>query len=149
MPLISGTIDRDGATVVVLVGVSRNREKRLRAVGLPVPARKPVRVQVDTGSFATAFLSTVFRELEVERFGVIPVRTPSTRPGQPHLADQFDVSLVLVSGMESVILPSVHALAAEDFDGEGSVQGIMGRDVLARCVFTYSGLDSTFGLAFF
>ena len=148
MGLISGTIDRDGATIVVMAGVSRNREKRLQAAGFPVPARLPVRVQVDTGSFATAFLPTVFRELDVQRFGTISVRTPSTRPGQPHVADQFDISLVLVSGVEQVIIPSVHAIASEDFDGEDGVQGILGRDVLSRCVFTYSGPESTFGLAF-
>ena len=148
MPLITGTIDDDGATITVLVGVSRNREKRLLSVGHPVPAKQPLRVQVDTGSFITAMPSTIFRGLEVERFAVIPVRTPSTKPGQPHMADQFDVSLTLVTGMTQVLIPSVHAIASEDFDGEGRVQGIIGRDVLARCVFNYSGPDRMFGLAF-
>jgi hypothetical protein len=147
MPLVAGTIDQDGAVVGVLVSVSNNRRRRLESVGFAVPGAVPLRLQIDTGSFVTALMPQVFQQLELSPFDVIPVRTPSTRPGHPHLADQYDVSLTMISGMTTLSIPSVFVIASDDFDVEG-VQGIIGRDILDRCNLMYLGPEHRFELAF-
>jgi hypothetical protein len=145
MSLVSGKIDpRDGAAIDVLVGVSKNRKARLLAVSLPVPSRVALRLQLDTGSSLTAFPSHVFQSLGITRFRTVPVSTPSTLPGKPHIADQYDVSLALVSGLNRYVIESIHAIAAEDFHPSVGVQGIIGRDVLQRCVFQYFGPHNRF-----
>ena len=136
MSLVSGEIDpRDGAAIDVLIGVSKNRKARLVAAGLAVPSRVALRLQLDTGSTLTAFPSHVFQSRGITRFRTVPVSTPSTLPGKPHIADQYDVSLALVSSMKRYVIESIHAIAAEDFHPSEGVQGIIGRDVLQRCVF--------------
>jgi hypothetical protein len=61
----------------------------------------------------------------------------------------FDVLLSLVSGIDQSPL-GVHAIASDDFDRErdGDVHGIIGRDVLDQCNFTYLGPDKRFSLAY-
>ncbi len=148
MPIVTGEITRDGATIVLTVGVSRNRQRMLEKVGHPVPSRITVRAEIDTGSFATGFMPEVFPLLGIEPFRDILVRTPSTRVGEPCRCDQYDVSVTLVSADTEVVFPSVYAIKG-DFDAEpGKVQAIIGRDILARCIFSYFGPDKTFQLAF-
>jgi hypothetical protein len=148
MSLVSGRITKDGAIVVVLVGVSKNRQALLEKHGFPIPKQIPVNAQLDIGSFATAFLPTVFTSLGVMPFGVIPVRTPSTKPGQPCLCDQFDVSVTFLSGMTPITVSSVHAIASDDFDRHvDGVNAILGRDILDKCILNYCGPDRIFQLA--
>ena len=85
MPLITGTIGRDGATVSVLIGVSQNRRKRLVGVGLPVPEEVALQLQIDTGSHVTGIPPGVFEQLGIQPFRTIAVRTPSTS-GAPDLS---------------------------------------------------------------
>ena len=148
MSLVSGRISSEGAIVVVLVGVSRNRQALLEKHGFPVPAKIHVNAQLDIGSFATAFLPSVFESLGIQPFGIIPVRTPSTKPGQPCPCDQFDVSVTFLSGMTPITISSVHAIASDDFDShEDGVHAILGRDILDRCTLNYCGPERTFQLA--
>ena len=148
MPIITGEIVRDGAIIDVLIGVSGNRQSRLLSVGFRVPATIPVRAVIDTGSHLTGLMPSVFRALEIQPFRYLPIRTPSTKPDSPHWCDQYDVSLTLVSGEVLKYLPSVHAIASEDFDEEEGVQALIGRDVLDLCVFSYYGPHQKFSLAF-
>src|SRR5262249_22247401 len=89
------------------------------------------------------------KTLEVGPFGSILLRTPSTKRGEPCEADQFDVSVTLMSGETSFSFPSVHAIASDDFDpAEEGVQAIIGRDILNRCVLHYNGPERRFQLEF-
>jgi len=148
MPIVKGTIHPDdGAVIGVMVGVSQNRRKVLERNHLPVPPPITVFAQIDTGSVVTGFQPAVFRDLEIQAFGRIPLRTPSTKPGEPWESDLYDVSVTLVSGNTTEYLPSIHSIVSEDFDREG-VQAIIGRDVLSRCAFFYHGPEGWFHLAF-
>jgi hypothetical protein len=134
--------------VDVLIGVSPNREAACRRVGFPVPPRVALRAVIDTGSYVTGLTPAAFRALGIQPFRYVPVRTPSTRPGSPHLCDQYDVSLALLAGGSVYSFGSDHAIASDDFTPQEDVQGILGRDVLDRCVFTYYGPHRYFTLAF-
>jgi hypothetical protein len=65
MSIISGKITEQGAVVVVLIGVSGNRRKRLESVGLPVPAPVSLRAQIDSGSSITGMMPTIFTALQI------------------------------------------------------------------------------------
>lgn len=148
MSIVTGAITKDGAVIVVLVGVSRNRQQVLERSGFAIPAKAAVRAQLDTGSAVTAFMPEVFRSLGIKPFDNIAIRTPSTTPEAPCHCDLYDVSIVLVSGDRELVFPSVHAIGSEDFVEEEEVQAIIGRDILQLCVFNYYGPDQRFELAF-
>jgi hypothetical protein len=148
MSLITGQITRHGALLPVLVGVSQNRADKLTQAGFPVPQPLPFRAQLDTGSEVTVFAATMFPRLGLQPFGRIPIRTPSTRRDEPCLCDWYDVGVTLVSGSTTLFLPSVHAIASDDFDESEEVQALIGRDILDLCAFCYYGPHQEFTLAF-
>jgi hypothetical protein len=148
MSLITGDITPDGAVIAIRIGVSANRKKRLNSVNLPVPPEISLRAVIDTGSFVIGLIPSVFQSLEIKHFRTIPVRTPSTTPGEPHQAKQYNISLSLVSANVTKYLPSVHAIASDDFDKDEGIQALIGRDVLDHCNFSYYGPDRSFALGF-
>jgi hypothetical protein len=150
MPIIRGQITKHGAVIDLLLGVSRNRRLVLERNHLAVPDPVAVRAVIDTGSALSGFRSSAFQQLQIQPFTQIPVRTPSTRPGQPHWTDQYDVSITLVSGTTVKVFESVHAIMSDDFNpaDEEGIEAIFGRDVLDRCVMNYYGAHQYFEVAF-
>lgn len=149
MPHVTGPITEHGAIVGVLLGVSRRRQPVLERNHLVVPKMIPLRVQVDTGSSYTGFVSAAFAQLEIPPVGTRKIRTPSTTPGQPHTCPVFDVVLHLVAGTDLLPVP-LRVIACEDFDRNpwGDVHGIVGRDALSYCTLMYLGREQRFELGF-
>jgi len=149
MSIVTGPITPDGALIDVLVGVSGARQKLLERKGFMVPKKIPVRAVIDTGSYATAFMPKVFKALDLTPLGTVKVRTPSTTPGEPHITDEFDVNVTLVSGLDEVVALRVRAIVSDDFDNwTDAPQALFGRDVLSKCAFAYYGLAGEWTLAF-
>jgi len=148
MPLIGGDMTTDGAIITVLVGVSKLYRQRLTRSGQAIPKSIAVRAQIDPGSFATAFMPSVFANLGIKPIGKIAIRTPSTKPGEPSLCDQYDVEVSFVSGMDSYPFPSVRVIESGDFLQDEEVQALIGRDILDRCVFQYYGPDRQYSISF-
>jgi hypothetical protein len=148
MALVTGQITHHGALVTLLVAVSRRREEKLAKVGLRIPSPVPIRAEIDTGSFVSGFPQSVFASLQIEPFKFASVRTPSTAADEACLVAQYDVSVVLVSGMDTYRLTDVHAIASAGFHSDEEVQGIIGRDILNHCEFRYHGPTRLFELAF-
>jgi hypothetical protein len=112
MSIITGSVDHLGAAIDVFVGVSRAREEKLRKVGHSVPPAVPMRLVIDTGSYATGLSAAIFPKLGIGRIYRTPVHTTLTTQDKPHLADVFDVSITLVSGMDQLLLSSVRVLSS-------------------------------------
>jgi hypothetical protein len=149
MSIVTGAITPDGALIDVLVGVSSTRQKLLERKGFTVPQKVSVRAIIDTGSFATAFMPKVFTSLDLRPLGPVKVHTPSTRPGEPHTTDEFDVSVTLVSGIQEVVQLRIRAMVSDDFDDwPDAPQALIGRDVLTKCAFCYYGHAGNWTLAF-
>jgi hypothetical protein len=88
----------------------------------------------------------VLKTLGVVSTGTIPLHTPSTKPECPHVANQFDVSLLLVhpKGTRTwLALPVIESELAHQ-----GIRALVGRDILKFCLMTYDGQAGTFALGF-
>ena len=115
---------------------------------MTIPTAISVRALIDTGSHVTGFAREIFTALELTPFGRTPLRTPSTKPGEPFYADQYEATLCFVSGTDRHPFPTVRVIASDDFQRGDEVEAIVGRDILNRCNFQYLGVAGRFELYF-
>ncbi len=146
MPHYSLKITPQGALIQFRVGVSNPRAGALVAAGQPVPASIPITGLIDTGASCTSIDTTILRQLAIPSTGQIQVHTPSTQASAPHVANLYDISLVLV-----------HPLITRKFDAmpvtesqllHQGIQALIGRDILKDCFFSYDGSAQNFVLSF-
>lgn len=145
MPHLTLQITPLGPVMDVLVGVSRPRAAALTQAGQPIPNPVAVRGLVDTGASCTCIDPGVLTSLNLTPTGSQPVHTPSTQ-GTPVNQLQYDVSLILP---HPGISYSFHSLAVIQSQlAVQGIQGLIGRDVLDRCLLVYDGPLGAFTLAF-
>jgi hypothetical protein len=146
MPHISLKISPRGPLLQFLVGVSTPPAGALAAAGQQVPAAIPITGLIDTEASCTSIDSSVLRQLAIPSTGTTPVHTPSTQATAPHVANLYDISLVLV---HPLITRTFGALAvAESQLLHQGIQALIGRDILCWRLFTYDGAGQNFCLGF-
>jgi hypothetical protein len=118
----------------------------MKRAGRPIPAPIQLRALIDTGASCTNVDSTVLKTLGVPTTGTVACHTPSTTSTQPHVANQFDVSLVLVHPLLTRTFFAVPVVGSE-LSHQG-IQALIGRDVLSFCLLTYDGQQQCFCLGF-
>ena len=139
MPFLTVPISHSGPVIEFYIAVSKPRATALRVAGRPVPQPISARCLIDTGASCTALDSKLIATLELSPSGSTQILTPSTG-NTPHACNQYDVALFLSLSAS----PHVHPLSLTipvveaTLDGHG-IQGLIGRDVLASCVFSYNG----------
>ena len=148
MPIITGPITLGGAVVDVLVGVDDARIRLLRKHGLPVPTSRHVRAMVDTGASLSGFDQAVFTSLGLTPTRQRPVATPSTPTGAPFMAAEFYVRLSLVAGGVAHPFKNAWVIAVTGFQPSEGFTGLIGRDVLDYCSFSYHGTAKHFEFSF-
>jgi hypothetical protein len=142
---LTKAIDAAGALVTVQVGVIVARSQLLQRHGFPVPAPVDVEAQLDTGSFITLIDRDIARSLGITPFRKRAFYTASTGI-VPHLADEFDVSIALLSGGNLLRLWPFVSVLETVFAGNDVQRVILGRDLLADTVFHYDGPANRFDL---
>jgi hypothetical protein len=146
MPHLSLPISTGGPILEFYVGVSLPRSNALKAAGMDVPQPVLVRGLIDTGASCTSVDPTVLKSLKLSPTGTIHVHTPSTVSGKPHLASQYDISVLL---HHPKLTWHYHAIAVIESDlAHQGIQALIGRDILLNCLFAYDGQAQTFCLAF-
>jgi hypothetical protein len=146
MPIVRGTITEHGLIVELQVGVSEPRRDALLSVGFSIPGRITIKAVIDTGSAMTVVDVEILKQLDLTRIGTMSICTPSTGR-KPHEADVYDVSLNLLHATYDFALPSLQIIATE-FEPAHGYAGLIGRDVLKGCMFTYDGPHETFLLGY-
>jgi hypothetical protein len=146
MASLQGIIQAAGPIVTIAFGVSEPRRHALQQYGYPVPSPVHVSAPVDTGSHFTLAGHGV-----VQSFGVGPVSSQpvfSSASGlapNPHPVFELSVALLDDFGHRVEYWPIVRVLGTTYDPGE-IVQGIFGRDLLARCKLIYDGRGDCFSL---
>lgn len=146
MPHISLPISPSGPTLEFYIGVSIPKQEALKKAGLPIPNPVLVKGLIDTGASCTSVDPTVLKTLGLVSTGTIPVHTPSTKSGQPHTANQYDISIILPHAKMSWQFHAVPIIESE-LSHQG-IQALIGRDILKNCLLTYDGQAGTFALGF-
>lgn len=146
MPHLSLPIGAGGPVLEFFVGVSQPRADALKRGGQPVPAPILVRGLIDTGASITSVDPSILRALGIVSTGTASVHTPSTKCGQPHTANLFDISLVLQHPMVNRTWFGVPVIEAELI--HQGIHALIGRDILSFCLLTYDGQTQTFCLGF-
>ena len=151
MPLIADVrLSRAGAVIDVLIGPNPRRRALLRKLGFPTPDPVPVRAIIDTGASMSGFAAGVFRAADLSVVADTPVLTPSTPSDQPYVTSLYDVALYLVAGGKPHEFMNIRVMAAQGWhpEADDGAEGIIGRDVLDRAVFTYHGPAQAFSFGF-
>lgn len=128
------------------VSVNKPRAEALRAASQPVPSPILITGLIDTGASCTCIDSSILRQLAIPVSGTTPVHTPSTKASAPHIANQYDISLILA---HPLMTRTFHAIPVTEAQlVHQGIQALIGRDILSFCLFTYDGAAQSFCLAF-
>lgn len=147
MPVVASNIGPEGALVGVRVSVPSARRAVLERHAMQVPAPVATLGVIDTGSYRSGVDRRILEALELRgEVDVVPLHTPSTRPGAPHQAPVYVVGITLLSPGGDLSFPDVFAFAT-DFEDAEEARVVIGRELLARCHFQYFGTTRTFQLA--
>lgn len=130
---------RSGPVIQAFIGPSREHIVALGVQSVASPTA--ISALVDTGAAATVITAETATLLRLQSVGVARIHTPTTI--EPVLCRQFYVNLYFSNtfAVEDIIVTEA------PLTGQ-AVQCLIGRDVLSRGVFTYSGVDNLFRLTF-
>jgi len=147
MPHLTLPLTAQCCAVTLYVNVSAERRAALLAAGKPLPTFVRITALVDTGASCTAIDSDQLLPLALMPTEVAHVHTPSTS-GQAAQLPQYDVTLGIThpSG-NNLIIETVPIIAIPNFQRAG-ISALVGRDVLANCLFIYNGTEKSFTLGF-
>jgi hypothetical protein len=148
VPYFTLTLDAPGPVVNAVVTVSDGRRQALEAAQQPIPTQQIVRALIDTGASHTSIDPTVLAALGLTPTGTIEIVTPSTGTGT-HTADTYDVDFKIYASAEDIPLATsnLRVSACELFLKQG-IHALIGRDILSRCVFIYTGSTNSFTVCF-
>lgn len=146
MPHLTLQLGPSGPLLDVVIGVSAPRQKALQQAGQVVPPGQAARALIDTGASVTAVDPAVLTALALAPTGQTTIHTPSTTPGQPHPCSTYDVHLTLSHPALSFYISALPVIQS-NLHHQG-IQALIGRDVLAHCLFIYDGRAGSYVLGF-
>ncbi len=148
MPVLLDALQAEGALVDVELGWSETRARLLRLALRPVPPPVAARALLDTGAEVTCFDTAIISLLGLPVSGVTSVNL-AAHGGQAYVPLYFaGLSVLHPSGnaRDNLVVRNLTVLEVP-LAGLG-YQALIGRDVLARCRFLYSGRDDRFRLSY-
>ena len=137
MPSLVVQIGPSGPVLNAFVSITAAHHAALTAAGKAVPKPVPVRLLVDTGATCTNVCTSVIPAAGLMQTGLVPVHTPSTA-GTAVSMPQYDASLLIPLRDGSWHTIQAMPIICADFTAQG-IQGLLGRDVLAKCAMSYHG----------
>lgn len=134
--------------VTVMVNVSMPRLQVMQDAKETIPSPATGTFLLDTGASGTAIDPDLIAPLNVPKIGEVAITTPSTEDGNPHVCDQYDVSLFFPGQSASGVgfwVPALPIITTR-LKHQG-IDGLIGRDVLNRCTLTYIGSAGIYSLS--
>lgn len=148
MPHLTLQVSPLGPLLDLLLGPSQPRMSALKQAGIPLPNPIPIRGLIDTGATCSCIHKVVLAQLGLPPTGRVSIKTPSTEEGA-HECDQHDVQVLILHAQKSdycLRIPTL-PIVGVNLPNQG-YHALIGRDILARCLFVYDGTANTFSLAF-
>jgi hypothetical protein len=145
----SNQLQTGAAYVNLLVAPSQPRQDALQKSNLPIPPPLRVRGLLDTGSSKSAIDTHIVQSLGLHPTGSELVHTLSTW-GTPHHTITYDVSIMILgsgSAIKNTFVVPALAVTESALKYLG-FEIVIGRDVLAHCLFVYDGRANLFSVAF-
>jgi len=149
LPHFTRQISPQGPIVDAFVVVSLGRASALTSANQTIPQPIRVRALIDTGASHTCVDPSVLTALGLTPTGTTTVVTPTTGLSSVTV-NQYDVGLVIPSAQashSSFIRPTV-AVSEHELVRRHGFHVLMGRDILADCLFIYDGQSGLFTLVF-
>jgi predicted aspartyl protease len=147
MPHFLLPLHPSGPLIDAFVGVSAPRQATLLAQNQSIPNPMRVRALMDTGASSTCVDPSIVAGLGLTPTGQAQMCTPSTGT-TPHVADQYDVSIVIPCSDKQPLIQQTIAVACVQLVAPQGFHVLIGRDILRHCVFTYDGARKLFILAY-
>jgi hypothetical protein len=146
VPLIQHALTLGQPLIQVFVGVSAPRQQALVASGQPVPPAQRLAFLIDTGASGTCVDPAAIVSLNLSPTGTALIQTPSTG-STPHSCNTYDVSLTVPSPSGLPLLLPALPIIESQLKLQG-IDGLLGRDVLAKCTLFYNGPLAGYTLAY-
>lgn len=145
MPSITLPNAPNGPLLQVVIGISAPHRHALEAEGKTVPKGVIGTFLVDTGASCTCVDPDFVGPLNLVATGLIEIQTPSTN-GDAVTCLQYDVSLLIPSDTGVCLSLDAMPVLETHLRSQG-IEGLIGRDVLSRCVLIYNGASNILTLA--
>ena len=145
MPHFTLQLDVCGPVIVLIIGVSAPRQSAMKDNGLAIPPPVVGRFLVDTGASCSMIDDSIVSALNLQPTGQCDIHTPSTGTVAAK-AFQYDIALMIHHDDNVRFFPTLPVIS-NNF-GTQNIQGLLGRDVLEKCLLVYDGTAQTFSLAF-
>jgi hypothetical protein len=142
MPHLTFATSTDGPALEVVVALDANKIAARQQAGVVVPLPLPIRALIDTGTDVTALAPRVLQHI-----GLAPVRSvPTLTAGGQVSVDLFEVSLVITgpSGPVGPMYVRPFLQVTELATPLPNIEALIGRDILAECLFQLDGPGAHF-----
>ena len=145
MPVLKGPLQPEGAVLKVQISRSAGQARQLRQALRPVPPALDARALVDTGAEITCVDGLLIQQLGLPLAQLALANLPAL--GGLRVGTHYHAGVVIVhpSGIPLVV-PNL--LIMEVPLAGLAYQALIGRDLLARCDFLYSGRRQRFTLRY-
>jgi hypothetical protein len=139
-----------GALVDAFIGISLARVEAIKEAGQEAPKWVRIRALIDTGASITCVDPFILKDtLKLTPTGNTSIVSPTTG-NQPVNVDQYDVGLFIPPAGEKetwLTIGNLPVVCSELLITAG-FHVLIGRDVLAQCLFSYNGSSGSFTLAY-
>ena len=139
--VLDNDLQRRGPMVDILLAIPQSLEDVLVQEGKPVPKSIVLRALIDTGAGITAIRQGLIAPLGLQPIGSVMMLTA----GAPAACGTYNVKLIVP--FDTLAYNFAVSVVEMPLTGQPGLDCLIGRDVLERAIFTYSGADNRFTLS--
>jgi len=146
LPSLNISLSSGQPLIQVFVAVSLPRQQAMIAAGIEIPPPKAGTFLIDTGASCTCVDQSLMEGLGIAPTGVINIQTPSTEGGS-HACNTYDVMFFIPDNQNTGYVIEALPVVETHLKTQG-IDGLIGRDILDKCLLVYNGTASFLTLSY-